>query len=71
MVDQDTEVVTNLQKTADFVRAFIFGFEVEDALAFSFEIQVKNLQMLFSNKCYFPDVFVFLGCEDSEGRSLG
>ena len=46
---KDTEDVTNLQKAADFVRAFIFGFEVEDALALlrlddlfidSFEIQV-------------------------------
>merc|ERR1711872_979808 len=30
---KDTEDVTNLQKAADFVRAFIYGFEVEDALA--------------------------------------
>ena len=52
---KDTEDVTNLQKAADFVRAFIFGFEVEDALALvrlddlfidSFEIQVKKLQKL-------------------------
>merc|ERR1711910_250299 len=51
---KDTEDVTNLQKAADFVRAFIFGFEVEDALALvrlddlfidSFEIQdVKTLK---------------------------
>merc|ERR1712130_950600 len=51
---KDTEDVTNLQKAADFVRAFIYGFEVEDALALlrlddlfidSFEIQdVKTLK---------------------------
>jgi len=51
---KDTEDITNLQKAADFVRAFIFGFEVEDALALlrlddlfidSFEIQdVKTLK---------------------------
>jgi len=51
---KDTEDVTNLQKAADFVRAFIFGFEVEDALAIirlddlfidSFEVQdVKTLK---------------------------
>ena len=59
---KDTEDVTNLQKAADFVRAFIFGFEVEDALALlrlddlfidSFEIQVLectlNHSFLYSN----------------------
>ena len=54
---KDTEDVTNLQKAADFVRAFIFGFEVEDALALvrlddlfidSFEVQVFiSLDILF------------------------
>ena len=49
---KDTEDETHLQKAADFVRAFIFGFEVEDALALlrlddlfvdSFEVQVRGL----------------------------
>nr|CAG4643483.1 EOG090X0D0V [Ilyocryptus agilis] len=30
---KDTEDISNLQKAADFVKAFICGFEVEDALA--------------------------------------
>nr|CAG4646552.1 EOG090X0D0V [Macrothrix elegans] len=30
---KETEDIANLQKAADFVRAFIYGFEVEDALA--------------------------------------
>merc|ERR1712079_121233 len=51
---KDTEDVTQLQKAADFVKAFICGFDVEDALAIirlddlfidSFEIQdVKTLK---------------------------
>jgi len=51
---KDTVDLTNLQKAADFVRAFILGFEVEDALSLvrlddlfidSFEIQdVKTLK---------------------------
>lgn len=30
---QDKEDTTDLQKAADFVRAFILGFDVNDALA--------------------------------------
>merc|ERR1712173_220611 len=51
---KDTEDVTLIQKAADFVKAFIYGFEVEDALAIirlddlfidSFEVQdVKTLK---------------------------
>merc|ERR1712008_218796 len=51
---KDTADATTLQKAADFVRAFVLGFEVEDALALvrlddlfidSFQIQdVKTLK---------------------------
>ena len=41
---KDTEDVTNLQKAADFERAFIFGIEVEDALA------LVRLDDLFSDR---------------------
>jgi rRNA processing protein Krr1/Pno1 len=49
---KETVDIQNLQKAADFVRAFVYGFEVEDALALvrlddlfvdSFEIQVPGI----------------------------
>ena len=52
---KDTVDATNLQKAADFVKAFIYGFDVEDALALirlddlfidSFEIQVSNFRSM-------------------------
>lgn len=59
---KDTEDITNLQKAADFVRAFIFGFEVEDALALlrlddlfidSFEIQVFDFPLIHLVLCLY------------------
>ena len=60
---KETEDVTLIQKAADFVKAFIYGFEVEDALAIirlddlfidSFEVQVytylNNIYLLY---CWF------------------
>ncbi len=52
---KETVDIQNLQKAADFVRAFVYGFEVEDALALvrlddlfvdSFEIQVPVLEQV-------------------------
>ena len=52
---KDTEDVTLIQKASDFVKAFIYGFEVEDALAIirlddlfidSFEVQVSLLLII-------------------------
>ena len=74
---KDTEDISSIQKAADFVKAFIYGFEVEDALAIirlddlfidSFEVTVSVLSENFKIMINF---ILFVGCQNAEGRSFG
>ena len=72
---KDTEDVTLIQKASDFVKAFIYGFEVEDALAIirlddlfidSFEVQVSVKQRGQDNLAIIIKI-ILSGCQNPEG----
>lgn len=62
-IGPETPDVANLQKAADFVRAFLFGFDIEDALA------LLRLEDLFIESFEIKDVKTLKG--DHENRAVG